>query len=197
MKIVLYSDDVNLLNHWQNALNKTKHTVIEELNDLETVVDTLIIINYEALNNRVFKVLKKLFENGNRVLLLHRVPDINVAKRVLQLGAMGYGNALMSPHFILSAIHTLRENMIWLAPDLTSQLIMDIPPQEEKNNIDELLSVLTKREKEVALLLRDALTYKEIADKLGISPRTVKAHAHAIYKKLDTHDRIGLALLLK
>jgi RNA polymerase sigma factor (sigma-70 family) len=120
-----------------------------------------------------------------------------VAKRVLQLGAMGYGNALMSPHFILSAIHTLRENMIWLAPDLTSQLIMDIPPQEEKNNIDELLSVLTKREKEVALLLRDALTYKEIADKLGISPRTVKAHAHAIYKKLDTHDRIGLALLLK
>jgi DNA-binding NarL/FixJ family response regulator len=86
--------------------------------------------------------------------------------------------------------------MIWLSPALTSQLILELPQSEEKNN-EAMLQKLTSREKEVALLLKEGLTYNEIAQRLDISARTVKAHAQAIYKKLEVSDRLGLALLLK
>jgi two-component system nitrate/nitrite response regulator NarL len=130
---------------------------------------------------------------SNKVLVLHRTPDIKTAKIILKDGAHGYGNAMMRGHFILSAIDTMKEDMIWLYPEFTSLLIEEIPSRNNEVNLD----MLTKREKEVALLLKDASTYKVISEKLKITPRTVKAHANHIYEKLKVKDRLGLALLLK
>jgi DNA-binding NarL/FixJ family response regulator len=74
-------------------------------------------------------------------------------------------------------------------------MINDLPVS---NTFDDAkLSELTSREKEVALLLKEGKTYKNIAQKLDITPRTVKAHAGHIYTKLNVKDRLALALLLK
>jgi len=48
---------------------------------------------------------------------------------------------------------------------------------------------LTSREKEILTLLAQGLLYKEIADSLGISFRTVKVHLHTIYEKLHVQSR--------
>jgi DNA-binding NarL/FixJ family response regulator len=48
---------------------------------------------------------------------------------------------------------------------------------------------LTAREVEVLRLLAQGLTNREIAERLVISPRTVNAHLHAIYHKLDVSTR--------
>jgi DNA-binding NarL/FixJ family response regulator len=200
MQIVLYSNDINLLTHWEKALkNRTQEIqVLEEIEALHRVKESVVIVNYESLDSKkIAEVLAYLKRNNNRILLLHRVPNINIAKKVLNQGVMGYGNALMRENFLSSAIETLEEGMIWLSPELTSELIIELPTSQAENQQNKLLSSLTKREKEVALLLKDGLTYNTIADTLGITNRTVKAHAHAIYKKLNVHDRIGFALLLK
>ena len=128
--------------------------------------------------------------------MLHRTPDIDTAKFILNHGAKGYGNAFMRDHFIISAVETIRDNMIWLYPEFTSMLIADIPVKEENKNLEKL-DILTSREKQVALYLKDGDTYKDIASKLSITPRTVKAHASHVYQKLAVKDRLGLALLLK
>jgi len=195
MQIILYSDNINLLSYWQKSLEEKNYQSVDEIDDLYKVFESLIVLNYEALGRDFSAVLKHLKENDNKVLVLHRTPDILTAKKVLHAGAMGYGNVFMHKNFFDAALHTLQEEMIWLAPDLTSQLILEIP--QENDNKDVYLEKLTSREKEVAQLLKEALTYKVIAEKLNISPRTIKAHAHAIYKKLDVSDRVGLALLLK
>jgi DNA-binding NarL/FixJ family response regulator len=196
MQIILYSNDINLLSHWEKALRGESYRSVDEITELEDIKDSIIIINYEACERDCESFLKQSHEHGNRILLLDRVPDLNRAKRVLKFGALGYGNALMRSHFILSALDALREGMIWLYPELTSQLILELPESEEKNN-EAVLQKLTSREKEVALLLKEGLTYNEIGQRLDISARTVKAHAQAIYKKLEVSDRLGLALLLK
>lgn len=195
MQIVLYSDDVNLIDHWEKALREENFQNIDELETLETLHNSLIILNYSSCQKECQSLLAKLREQQNRVLVLDRAPELQKAKRLLKYGAMGYGNALMRAHFILAAVAALRENMVWLYPELTSQLILELP--ESQNSNEALLQKLTAREKETALLLKEGLTYNEIAQRLEISPRTVKAHAQAIYKKLDVSDRIGLALLLK
>jgi DNA-binding NarL/FixJ family response regulator len=51
------------------------------------------------------------------------------------------------------------------------------------------VEVLTKREQEILALLAKGYLYKEIADRLGISLSTVRAHLHAVYEKLHVHSR--------
>ncbi len=68
------------------------------------------------------------------------------------------------------------------------------------------LVTLTRREIEVLQLLAEGLSNKEIADKLTVSPCTIKTHLHSIYKKLNVYNRtsavyeairVGVILLQK
>jgi len=54
---------------------------------------------------------------------------------------------------------------------------------------------LTDREREVALLLRDGKTLKEIANRLSVSVPTVKSHSNRVYKKLEISSRKDLSLV--
>lgn len=56
---------------------------------------------------------------------------------------------------------------------------------------------LTKREREVALLIAEELTDLEIADRLSISPHTVKDHIHAVLRKTSSRTRVGIALAIQ
>jgi RNA polymerase sigma factor (sigma-70 family) len=48
---------------------------------------------------------------------------------------------------------------------------------------------LTRREQEILALLAKGYLYKEIADQLGISLSTVRAHLHTVYEKLHVQSR--------
>jgi DNA-binding NarL/FixJ family response regulator len=194
MNIVLHSDDIFLLDHWYSSLNK-ECTIVDDFDTLYSIDNSLIILNYSVCNSECELILSRLNEK-NKVLVLDSNPNINVAKEVLSAGAKGYGNALMRTHFIVSAVETIRENMVWLYPEFTTMLIEEIPQKNSNPNLYKL-DLLSDREKEVALLLKDGFIYKEVAQKLNITPRTVKAHASHIYSKLAVKDRLGLALLLK
>ena len=50
-------------------------------------------------------------------------------------------------------------------------------------------NLLTKREKQVFLLLKSELSNQQIADKLFISEHTVKTHLYSLFKKLDVRSR--------
>ncbi len=194
MKTVLYSNDINLLSYWEKALNFDCE-VMGDIENLKKVSSSIIIINYSACLSTCKDLIESLIANNNAIFMMHRVPDIEVAKRLLRSGVKGYGNALMREHFIISAIHTIRDGMVWLHPEFISKLIIDLPASNDKRNV--YIDKLTSREVEVALLLKTGETYKIIADKLSITPRTVKAHAQNIYVKLNVKDRLALALLLQ
>lgn len=190
MQIVLHSDDMLLLQHWEDSI-EVKCNIIDDIEKLIEIRNCLIIVNYSACSKHL-----KLLTKNNKVLVLHRTRDLQTAKYVLSEGAKGYGNALMRQHFIIAAVETIKESMIWLHPEFTTMLITAIPPRVN-NLTPQSLDALSQREKEVALLLKDGSTYKEIAELLSITPRTVKAHSSQVYKKLFVKDRLGLALLLR
>jgi len=195
MNIILHSDDINLLSYWEKSLNR-KCKIVDDLDELLKISSSLIIVSFSVCLHDCENILRILTNNSNKILVLHRTPELSIAKKLLKAGAMGYGNALMRGHFIVSAVNAIEDNMVWLYPEFTSQLIMEIPTTNDTND-EEQLAKLTSREKEVALLLKEAYPYKEIALKLDITPRTVKAHAQNAYAKLNVKDRLALALLLK
>ena len=57
------------------------------------------------------------------------------------------------------------------------------------------MAQLSGREREVALLIREALSNKEIARRLHISGGTVGQHLHRIYEKVGVRNRTALASL--
>ena len=195
MDIVLFSDDVNLLSHWEISFEKDV-VVLDDLEELKKLFDKFIVINYSSFGSSEKETLKILNEQSNLVLVLDRTPDIKTAREVLSYGAKGYGNAMMREHFLLAALETMKDGLVWLHPELTSVLIAQLPKNGTRD-ISSIIEVLSEREKEVVYLLRDGDTYKVVAQKLDITPRTVKAHAHHIYVKLRVKDRLSLATLLK
>jgi LuxR family maltose regulon positive regulatory protein len=64
-------------------------------------------------------------------------------------------------------------------------------PAKMKTPSSGLVEPLSERELEVLQLIAEGLTGQEIADRLFLSPNTVKVHARNIYGKLDVHHRLG------
>jgi len=57
--------------------------------------------------------------------------------------------------------------------------------------------VLTPRERDVAIEVAHGATNKEVAQRLNITERTVKAHLGAVFEKLGVRDRLQLVLEFK
>jgi len=54
----------------------------------------------------------------------------------------------------------------------------------------EVRASLTPREREVLMLIGEGLTMRQMANRLGISPRTVESHMAKLYRKLDVRTRV-------
>jgi DNA-binding CsgD family transcriptional regulator len=77
------------------------------------------------------------------------------------------------------------------------ELVTVLELQREDPRLERrLLEVLTVREGQVATLVVDGLSDREIADRLGLSPYTVSQHVKALYRKLGVDSRVGLTRLL-
>lgn len=78
--------------------------------------------------------------------------------------------------------------------------LLDVLQNETKKalnyetNCDSVLSLLTRRELEISLRIADGRTNADIADELGISEATVKAHLRTILIKSNCRNRTELAI---
>jgi two-component system nitrate/nitrite response regulator NarL len=77
---------------------------------------------------------------------------------------------------------------------LRSELILS---REERNAAaaENVLAVLTDREREIMRLVSEGLSNKAIARRLNISHGTIKVHLHHMYQKLEINNRPVLAAL--
>lgn len=194
MKLYLISNDITLRARWMGILSSLHPTTLSEFSlDIES--PSIVMIADQVLADIADETLKQLFEN--RVMVLSMVPNFVEAQRFLALGAMGYGNAMMHESHLYSVYQALEEGQIWLHPDFITLMISQMHDRNNpKEKSLEILDSLSKREREVALMLGDGATHQEISDALDITVRTVKAHATAIYQKLNVKDRLALSLLL-
>jgi two-component system, NarL family, response regulator LiaR len=195
MRILIYADDFHLLEHIKEvAASHIEVTYIDSVSELEGYREATIIL---ALGNDVRQndaLIKTLVSRGNRILLVQRIPILEVARHYLSLGVKGYGNVMMRRIYFLAAIEAIESRMMWLHPELTAQLVDEIIPSHQGQSF---LSLLSEREQEIALLLLSGKTNNEIAEVVGITPRTIKAHATHIYQKLQVKDRLDFALNYK
>jgi DNA-binding NarL/FixJ family response regulator len=105
----------------------------------------------------------------------------------IQAGAIGYLIKDTRGDELVRAIQDAAEGRVHLSPEAATRLAKDLRQPEGMKS-------LTERETSVLRLVAEGLANKEIARRLVISEKTVKAHLNNVFVKLDVHSRTQATL---
>jgi DNA-binding NarL/FixJ family response regulator len=122
-----------------------------------------------------------------KVLALSMFEDDNAVIRMIKSGAGGYILKESKPRELLEAIKILHEKGVFINEMVSGKLIRSISSKEN-------VAIFSKKELEFLKLCCSELTYKEIADKMFVSPRTVDNYRESLFEKLGLKSRTGLVL---
>jgi DNA-binding NarL/FixJ family response regulator len=121
------------------------------------------------------------------VLMLTTYEDTENIFDSLRAGASGYLLKRAPAAELLDAIVEVHNGGSPMSMHIARKVVSHFHPN--RNTSAPEIQTLTTREHEILSLLAKGLHYKEIADQLGISISTVRAHLHAIYGKLHVQSR--------
>lgn len=151
----------------------------------------LLDVNMPRMNG--IEVLEKIKEQNIdvKVLMLTIHNEVEYLLKAVDIGCDGYVLKDSDIGLLKKAITSVYEGDSFIQPDLIPILNMGLINREETN---QTLEGLTKRELEVLKLITEGLFNKEIAYALNISERTVKNHVSNIFKKINASDRTQAAV---
>jgi two-component system, NarL family, invasion response regulator UvrY len=114
-----------------------------------------------------------------RALMFSMYEDAIFVRRALEAGAAGYLTKAAAPRVLVDAVATVAAGRRFLSPDVAQTLALQpTSPQHATHD------VLSAREFEVLKLLADGCSLNEIAEQLGVNPKTVSNHQSSIRQKL-------------
>ena len=112
-----------------------------------------------------------------KVLMQTAYDDSDKIFTSIKSGASGYILKNDRPQRILQAIEEVYEGGAVMNPSIAQKVLDYFKPEQTK-------SPLSPKENEVLALLAEGLSYKMVANKLGVSYTTINTHTKRIYEKL-------------
>ncbi|MCW3088693.1 MAG: response regulator transcription factor [Sediminibacterium sp.] len=129
-----------------------------------------------------------------KVLVLSMLENDTAIIRMLKNGARGYILKDSKPKVFKDALDGIRDSGYFIN-DLVSNKLMHYINHEEVFDSDTFaLNNLSENEVTFLKWICTEKTYKEIADEMCLSPRTIDTYRDNLFKKLDVKTRVGLAI---
>lgn len=199
ISIMIVDDHTLIREAWSFLLGRSEEfDVIAEVGDGQQAIEiardkrpniVLLDINMAPLNGfDILKMIRKL-SPGSKVIAVSMHSQPAYAKKMLRLGAKGYVTKNSPRKEMLDAIHAVNSGSMYICQEVKNILSEQMMNEEENGDG---LNQLSEREIEVINLIREGMSSKEIADKLGISIKTVEVHRHNILKKLKVKNTASL-----
>jgi len=189
---VMLADDHGILREGVRAILQRDEEldVVAEAGESREVVDLVTTVKPDVLildlvmpgleGLEVFRLVRERAPE-TKILVFSGYMSDELIVQCLQAGAKGYLSKTAKTSDLLSAIKVVNSGGVWAEQRMMAKAL-------EKN------PTVTKRELDIIRLVSEGLRNKEIADKLGISEKTVKAHMHSVFKKLHVEHRLQVAL---
>ncbi len=180
------AENISLVHVGENLSNLTKI--------IATVKPDVVIMDIDLPKTSGIegvKIIKQVAPDIN-IFMLTVFEDDDKIFQSIKAGALGYLLKKDSPDKIIDAIHAIYKGESVMNGQIARK-ILDYFSSGKQKNIDVEEYNLTKREKEILLLLIDGLSYKQIAGKCFISIDTLFSHIRKIYTKLNIHSRAEIS----
>jgi two-component system, NarL family, invasion response regulator UvrY len=129
-----------------------------------------------------------------KVLALSMYETDNAIVRMLKNGAKGYVLKDIDAGVLKVALDSVLEKGYYYTDMVTGKLIHTISTLDDPEMRMRRLLALNERELEFMKLVCTEWTYKEIADRMYLSPRTIDGYRDALFEKLNVRTRVGLAM---
>jgi len=124
---------------------------------------------------------------GIHIIVLSMFEDAEKVLAMVKLGVKGYLLKDADPHEFEQALNNVAQNEVYFPAFVTRHLISNFNKPADPIK-------LNSREIEFLKLSGTELTYKEIADQMCISVRTVDGYRDQLFEKLQIKSRVGLVL---
>jgi DNA-binding NarL/FixJ family response regulator len=131
---------------------------------------------------------------GVRVVVLTTFELDEYVFEALRAGATGFLVKHTEPVELVRAIRVVAAGDALLSPSITKRLIREFADRAKTPPPATSLNVLTERERELAGLVAEGLSNDQIAERLVLSPATVKTHVNRAMVKLGARDRAQLVV---
>jgi len=124
-----------------------------------------------------------------KVIALTMLNETLYIKKMLEVGASGYILKTVSKEELIVAIEKVAAGEKYFSAEVTAQLINNF---SDKSSAQTPATSITKREKEILILIAQGLTDKEIAEKVFLSPLTIITHRKNLLSKLGLKNKVEL-----
>lgn len=197
IRIILVDDHKIVRNGLRSLLDKEPNMeVVAEAEDGRTAVQkvqkhspdiAIMDVSMHGLNgvDATRQIIAK--SPGIKVLTLSMHSDKRFIEGMIKAGASGYMLKDSAFKELVSAIHTIVSNQVYLSPHIASIITEDYVHKKFETH-SSVRSILTAREREVLQLLAEGKSTKEISSCLNVSVKTVDSHRHKIMDKLGIYS---------
>lgn len=129
-----------------------------------------------------------------KILALSMYDNESAIIRMFKAGVKGYILKDCDPSELKNALDAVMTKGFYYSEMVTGKLIHTINSLDEKQSTSKNILQLSEREIMFLKLVCSELTYKEIADKMFVSPRTIDGYRDSLFEKLNVKTRVGLAM---
>ena len=146
----------------------------------------------------VFDIIEEIEKQAlsTRVLIFTMHDSADYVFKALDSGVSGYITKYAEPDEIVKAITAVANSQEYYSQPITQIIVQGFREQKSwENDAHNPLSVLTKREREVLMLIVEGLNSKQIAERLYLSERTVSNHRANMLQKCEVNNTVELVKL--
>ncbi len=170
---------------------------VPNINDKNTGQSRLILL--DCMGKDLDGCLPELESNdekkmlsGHLLALFNVDPGMGIEKRALRQGARGFFYEQDSLELLPKGVRAIFNGELWASREIMTKCVLEDSAREIKHQKG--VTVLTQRETEILTMVAVGAKNEKIADKLFISPHTVKTHLYNIFKKINVPNRLQAAL---
>lgn len=128
------------------------------------------------------------------VIALSMYDNENAIIRMFKAGAKGYILKDSEPPELKNALDSVHQKGYYYSELVTGRLIHSINKMDDESGEIKKFNNLNEREIEFLKYACTEMTYKEIAEKMFLSPRTIDGYRDTLFEKLEVKTRVGLVM---
>jgi DNA-binding NarL/FixJ family response regulator len=204
VKILIVDDHPMIRLGISSILNDVEHLYVadeanngkEALEKLEKNTFDLVIMDIKMPEMNGIEATEEIIKRHPKVkvLAISMFDEQRYIVKMLQAGALGYVLKNTGKSEMVNAINSVMLGESYFSQEVSNIMMSQFMTRggiaqsaEPKHDVN-----LTKRETEIIRMIAEELTNSEIAERLGISSRTVDTHRRNLLQKLDVKNTAGL-----